>query len=136
MELCSTKIKINRANINEKVPFKALPQIAARLEEKVDALTETVDKQFQGLTIQAAPQQEEMVTIQSVSTTLYLSVSGVCALVQQRRIPCYKSGQNLLFLPLELRNWLTTNHRTGQQSIEEQLEELSKDMRRSARGRK
>ena len=68
--------------MNEKVPFEALPQIAARLEEKVNALTETVDKLFQGLTIQPAPQQEEMVTIQSASSILHLSVSRVRALVQ------------------------------------------------------
>ena len=35
--------------MKEIIPFEAVPQIVARLEEKLDALTETVTKLFQRL---------------------------------------------------------------------------------------
>jgi len=76
-----------------------MPQIMARLEEKVDALTETVGKLLQGAMapmVVTAP--EEMVTVKDAASILRLSVSRVYALVQEGRIPCYKPGRNLLFL--------------------------------------
>lgn len=112
-------------------------QIMARLEEKVDALTETVCKLLQGAMapmVVTAP--EEMVTVKDAASILRLSVSRVYALVQEGRIPCYKPGRNLLFLPSELRKWMAEGLRKGQPSIEEQMEQMTKGMRNSAKDRR
>lgn len=114
-----------------------MPQIMARLEEKVDALTETVGKLLQGVMapmVVTAP--EEMVTVKDAASILRLSVSRVYALVQEGRIPCYKPGRNLLFLPSELRMWMAEGLRKGQPSIEEQMEQMTKGMRNSAKDRR
>lgn len=114
-----------------------MPQIMARLEEKVDALTETVGKLLQGATapmVVTAP--EEMVTVKDAASILRLSVSRVYALVQEGRIPCYKPGRNLLFLPSELRKWMAEGLRKGQPSIEEQMAQMTKGMRNSAKDRR
>ena len=53
----------------EKPTFEAMPQIMARLEEKVDALTETVGKLLQGAMapmVVTAP--EEMVTVKDAAS--------------------------------------------------------------------
>ncbi|WP_217939456.1 helix-turn-helix domain-containing protein [Duncaniella muris] len=121
----------------EKPTFEAMPQIMARLEEKVDALTETVGKLLQGAMapmVVTAP--EEMVTVKDAASILSLSVSRVYALVQEGRIPCYKPGRNLLFLPSELRKWMAEGLRKGQPSIEEQMEQMTKGMRNSAKDRR
>ena len=121
----------------EKPTFEAMPQIMARLEEKVDALTETVGKLLQGAMapmVVTAP--EEMVTVKDAASILRLSVSRVYALVQEGRIPCYKPGRNLLFLPSELRRWMAEGLRKGQPSIEEQMEQMNKGMRNSAKDRR
>ncbi|WP_304649328.1 helix-turn-helix domain-containing protein [uncultured Duncaniella sp.] len=121
----------------EKPTFEAMPQIMARLEEKVDALTETVGKLLQGVMapmVVTAP--EEMVTVKDAASILRLSVSRVYALVQEGRIPCYKPGRNLLFLPSELRKWMAEGLRKGQPSIEEQMEQMTKGMRNSAKDRR
>lgn len=121
----------------EKPTFEAMPQIMARLEEKVDALTETVGKLLQGAMapmVVTAP--EEMVTVKDAASILRLSVSRVYALVQEGRIPCYKPGRNLLFLPSELRKWMAEGLRKGQPSIEEQMEQMTKGMRNSAKDRR
>jgi len=121
----------------EKPTFEAMPQIMARLEEKVDALTETVGKLLQGAMapmVVTAP--EEMVTVKDAASILRLSVSRVYALVQEGRIPCYKPGRNLLFLPSELRMWMAEGLRKGQSSIEEQMEQMNKGMRNSAKDRR
>lgn len=121
----------------EKPTFEAIPQIMARLEEKVDALTETVGKLLQGAMapmVVTAP--EEMVTVKDAASILRLSVSRVYALVQEGRIPCYKPGRNLLFLPSELRMWMAEGLRKGQPSIEEQMEQMTKGMRNSAKDRR
>ncbi|WP_217961519.1 MULTISPECIES: helix-turn-helix domain-containing protein [Bacteroidales] len=121
----------------EKPTFEAMPQIMARLEEKVDALTETVGKLLQGAMapmVVTAP--EEMVTVKDAASILRLSVSRVYALVQEGRIPCYKPGRNLLFLPSELRQWMAEGLRKGQPSIEEQMEQMTKGMRNSAKDRR
>ncbi|WP_304365891.1 helix-turn-helix domain-containing protein [uncultured Duncaniella sp.] len=121
----------------EKPTFEAMPQIMARLEEKVDALTETVGKLLQGAMapmVVTAP--EEMVTVKDAASILRLSVSRVYALVQEGRIPCYKPGRNLLFLPSELRMWMAEGLRKGQPSIEEQMEQMNKGMRNSAKDRR
>ncbi|WP_300912451.1 helix-turn-helix domain-containing protein [Duncaniella muris] len=121
----------------EKPTFEAMPQIMARLEEKVDALTETVGKLLQGAMapmVVTAP--EEMVTVKDAASILRLSVSRVYALVQEGRIPCYKPGRNLLFLPSELRKWMAEGLRKGQPSIEEQMEQMNKGMRNSAKDRR
>lgn len=100
--------------------FEAMPQNVARLEEKVDALTETVNKLSQHIfSLKASAKDEEMICVDEASKLLHLSPSRIYALVQEGRIPCYKPGRNLLFLPSELRRWLTDNRRTGQPSVEE-----------------
>ena len=116
--------------MNNKITFEAMPLIVARLEEKLDALTETVGKLFQCLSPPTRDKPEEMVAI------LHLSVSRVRALVQEGRVPCYKPGRNLLFLPSELRRWLSDSQRKGQPSIEEQMAMMTKGMRNSAKGRR
>ena len=80
--------------------FEAMPQNVARLEEKVDALTETVNKLSQHiLSLKASAKDEEMICVDEASKLLHLSPSRIYALVQEGRIPCYKPGRNLLFLP-------------------------------------
>lgn len=122
--------------MKEIIPFEAVPQIVARLEEKLDALTETVTKLFQRLYSPPAEDTEEMVTIKVAAEILHLSVSRVRALVQDGHVPCYKPGRNLLFLPSELRRWLLDSKRRGQSSIEEQMAMMTKGMRNSAKGRR
>ena len=116
---------------------EAMPQNVARLEDKVDALTETVNKLSQHIfSLKASAKDEEMICVEDASKLLHLSPSRIYALVQEGRIPCYKPGRNLLFLPSELRRWLTDNRRTGQSSVEEQIESLTKGMHNSARERR
>lgn len=122
--------------MKEIIPFEAVPQIVARLEEKLDALTETVTKLFQRLYSPAQEDPEEMVTIKVAAEILHLSVSRVRALVQDGRVPCYKPGKNLLFLPSELRRWLSDSKRRGQSSIEEQIAMITKGMHNSTKGRR
>lgn len=122
--------------MKETIPFEAVPQIVARLEEKLDALTETVTKLFQRQYSPPSEEPEEMVTIKVAAEILHLSVSRVRALVQDGRVPCYKPGRNLLFLPSELRRWLSDSKRRGQSSIEEQMAMMTKGMRNSAKGRR
>ena len=117
--------------------FEATPQNVARLEEKVDALTETVGKLLQGAMapmVVTAP--EEMVTVKDAASILRLSVSRVYTLVQEGRIPCFKPGRNMLFLPSELRKWMAEGLRKGQPSIEEHMEQMTKGMRNSAKDRR
>ena len=113
-----------------------MPQIVARLEDKLDALTETVTKLITWFTAPPPDKPEEMVTIKVAANILHLSISRVRALVQEGRVPCYKPGRNLLFLPSELRRWLSDSKRRGQSSIEEQMAMMTKGMRNSAKGRR
>ena len=114
-----------------------MPQIMARLEEKVDALTETVAKLLQGaMPPMVVSSPEEMVTVKEAANILKLSISRVYALVQEGRIPCYKPGRNLLFLPSELRKWMAEGLRKGQPSIEEQMTLMTRGMRNSAKDRR
>ena len=122
--------------MNNKITFEAMPLIVARLEEKLDALTETVGKLFQCLSPPTRDKPEEMVAIKEAANILHLSVSRVRALVQEGRVPCYKPGRNLLFLTSELRSWLSDSQRKGQPSIEEQMAMMTKGMRNSAKGRR
>lgn len=113
-----------------------MPQIVARVEEKLDALTENVAKLMTRLVLPPCDKVEEMVGIDVAAKILHLSVSRVRALVQEGRVPCYKPGRNLLFLPSELRLWLAEGQRKGQPSLEEQMARLTKGMRNSAKGRR
>lgn len=119
------------------IHFEEMPQWMAQLDEKVDALTETVRQLYQELAkVPAAPAApEQMVTIQQAAQILQLSVSRVRTLVQEGRVPCYKPGRNLLFRPSELHQWLTDSRRKGQPSIAEQMEALSKGMRNRNKGK-
>lgn len=113
-----------------------MPQIVARLEDKLDALTETVTKLVTWFTAPPHDKPEEMVTINEAAKILHLSVSRVRALVQEGRMPCYKPGRNLLFLPSELHRWLSDGQRKGQPSVEEQMAMMTNGMRRTAKGRR
>lgn len=113
-----------------------MPQIVARLEDKLDALTETVTKLVTWFTSPPPDKPEEMVTIKEAAKILHLSVSRVRALVQEGRVPCYKPGRNLLFLPSELHRWLSDSQRKGQPSVEEQMAIMTNGMRRTAKGRR
>lgn len=114
-----------------------MPQIMARLEKKVDALTETVGKLLQSaMAPMAVTPPEEMVAVKEAAEILKLSVSRVYALVQEGRVPCYKPGRNLLFLPSELRKWMSEGLRKGQSSVEEQMAQMTKGMRNSAKDRR
>ena len=105
-----------------------MPQLMAQLDEKVDALTETVRQLYQELNkIPAPPAVPEQI--------LQLSVSRVRTLVQEGRVPCYKPGRNLLFRPSELHLWLADSRRKGQPSLAEQMEALSKGMRNRNKGK-
>lgn len=83
--------------MNNKITFEAMPLIVARLEEKLDALTETVGKLFQCLSPPTCDKPEEMVAITEAANILHLSVSRVRALVQEGRVPCYKPGEIYYF---------------------------------------
>lgn len=123
--------------MNETPTLEAMPQIVVRLEKKVDALTETVGKLLQSTkTATAVTRPEETVAVKDAAAILRLSVSRVYALVQEGRIPCYKPGRNLLFLPSELRKWMSDGMRKGQPSVEEQMEAMTKGMRNSAKDRR
>ena len=119
------------------IHFEEMPQWMAQLDEKLDALAETVRQLYQELAkFPAAPAApEQMVTIQQAAQILQLSVSRVRTLVQEGRVPCYKPGRNLLFRPSELHQWLTDSRRKGQPSIAEQVEALSKGMRNRNKGK-
>lgn len=113
-----------------KISFETMPQVLAQLEEKVDALTEAVSNLSEKLgKVQSTPEQEKMVTVTEAAKIVKLSVSRVRTLVQEGVIPCYKPGRNLLFLPSELYSWMSESRKTGQPSIEEQMEKLSRGMR-------
>lgn len=122
--------------MDKTISFEAMPQIVARLEDKLDALTETVTKLITWFTAPPPDKPEEMVTIKEAAKILHLSVSRVRALVQEDRVPCYKPGRNLLFLPSELRRWLSDSQRKGQPSVEEQMAIMTNGMRRTAKGRR
>ena len=112
-------------------------QIVARLEEKVDAMNKTVGKlQQSAMAPMAVTSPEEMVAVKEAANILKLSLSRVYALVQEGRIPCYKPGRNLLFLPSELRKWMSEGIRKGQPSIVEQMAQMTKDIRNSAKDRR
>lgn len=113
-----------------------MPQNMARLEDKVDALTELVTNLSAQLHARTAkPPGEEFIGTEIACEILHLSSSRIYALVQEGRIPFYKPGKNLLFLKSELLEWLRQSRRNGQLSIEEQMQAMTKGMRNSAKGR-
>lgn len=83
--------------MNNKISFEALPQIVARLEEKLDALTETVIKLFQSITAPPPKNQEEMVAINEAANILHLSVSRVRALYRKGVFPVINRGETCFF---------------------------------------
>lgn len=112
--------------------IEAMPQNMARLEEKVDALTELVAKLSAQLTAADKSPAEDFIGTESACEILHLSSSRIYALVQEGRIPFYKPGKSLLFLKSELLDWLKQSRRNGLQSIEEQMAAMTKGMRNSA----
>lgn len=74
-----------------------MPQNMARLEEKVDALTELVAKLSAQLTAADKPPAEDFIGTESACEILHLSSSRIYALVQEGRIPLYKPGKSLLW---------------------------------------
>lgn len=115
--------------------FEAMPQNMARLEEKVDALTEIVTKLSAEMARPAAPPTEDFIGTEEACEILHLSTSRIYALAQKGRIPFYKPGKSLLFLKSELLEWLKQSGRKGQPSIEEQMEAMTLGMKNSARRR-
>lgn len=116
--------------------IEAMPQNMARLEDKVDALTELVTNLSAQLHARTAkPPSEEFIGTETACEILHLSNSRIYALVQDGRIPFYKPGKNLLFLKSELLEWLRQSRRNGQLSIDEQMQAMTKGMRNSAKGR-
>lgn len=79
-----------------------MPQNMARLEEKVDALTELVAKLSAQLTAADKPPVEDFIGTESACEILHLSSSRIYALVQEGRIPFYKPGKSLLFLKIRV----------------------------------
>lgn len=113
-----------------------MPQNMARLEDKVDALTELVTNLSAQLNVRnAKPPSEEFIGTETACEILHLSSSRIYALVQEGRLPFYKPGKNLLFLKSELLDWLRQSRRNGQLSIDEQMQAMTKGMRNSAKGR-
>lgn len=118
------------------ISFEAMPQLLGQLDEKVDALTAKIEELSRNLSNPNPIKKEELVGINIAAKILHLSESRVHALVQEGRLPYYKPGRKLLFLPSELQKWLLDGKRTGQPSIETQMESMSKGMRNSAKGRR
>ena len=118
------------------ISFEAMPQLLGQLDEKVDALTAKIEELSRNLSNPNPIKKEELVGINMAAKILHLSESRVHALVQEGRLPYYKPGRKLLFLPSELQKWLLDGKRTGQPSIETQIESMSKGMRNSAKGRR
>ena len=119
------------------ISFEAMPQLLGQLGEKVDALTAKIEELSHNLNNpHPLKKEEELVGINIAAKILHLSESRVHALVQEGRLPYYKPGRKLLFLPSELQKWLLDGKRTGQPSIETQMESMLKGMRNSAKGRR
>lgn len=105
-----------------------------RLEEKVDALTELVNKLIDSLSAKEPKDtSEKFIETEEACEILHLSTSRLYALVREGRIPCYKPGKELKFLQSELIDWMKQSRRKGQQSFEERMEEMTKGMRNSSR---
>lgn len=118
---------------NQPITIEAMPQNMARLEDKVDALTELVARLSALLSAGAdKPPSEDFIGTETACEILHLSSSRIYALVQEGRIPFYKPGKSLLFLKSELLDWLKQSRRNGQQSIDEQMAAMTKGMRNSA----
>lgn len=108
----------------------------ARLEDKVDALTELITTLSKNLVKESEkPPAESFIGTEEAKNILHLSTSRIYALVSEGRIPFYKPGKSLLFLKSELLDWLKQSHRKGQLSIEEQMAAMTKGMHNSAKGR-
>lgn len=123
--------------MKQNISFEAMPLILGQLDEKVDALTAKIDELFQNLSNPIPiKKEEEMVGINMAAKILHLSESRVHALVQEGRLPYYKPGRKLLFLPSELQKWIIEGKHFGQPSMEEQMEILTKGMKNSAKGRR
>lgn len=123
--------------MKQNISFEAMPLILGQLDEKVDALTAKIDELFQNLSNPIPiKREEEMVGINMAAKILHLSESRVHALVQEGRLPYYKPGRKLLFLPSELQKWIIEGKHFGPPSMEEQMEILTKGMKNSAKGRR
>lgn len=73
-----------------------MPQNMARLEEKVDALTELVAKISAQLTAANKPPAEDFIGTESACEILHLSSSRIYALVQEGRIPFYTRQKSVV----------------------------------------
>ncbi len=122
--------------IQQNYSFEAMPQSLGRLEEKVEALTILVNKLTDALSVKEPKDtSEKFIGTEEACGILHLSTSHLYSLVQDGRILYYKPGKKLRFLQSELIDWMKQSRRDGQQSIEEQMAEITKGMRNSSQKR-
>ena len=90
-------------NENNRPSFDGLPQSVAELHDKIDRLTETVEKL--AIAIGTNP-QNELMTVEDVSAMLCKSVSTIYTMTSEHRIPYRKQGNKLYFIRKEITAWL------------------------------
>lgn len=90
-------------NENNSPSFDGLPQSVAELHDKIDRLTETVEKL--AIAIGTKP-QNELMTVEDVSAMLCKSVSTIYTMTSEHRIPYRKQGNKLYFIRKEITAWL------------------------------
>ena len=90
-------------NENNRPSFDGLPQSVAELHDKIDRLTETVEKL--AIAIGTKP-QNELMTVEDVSAMLCKSVSTIYTMTSEHRIPYRKQGNKLYFIRKEITAWL------------------------------
>lgn len=90
-------------NENNRPSFDGLPQSVAELHDKIDRLTETVERL--AIAIGTKP-QNELMTVEDVSAMLCKSVSTIYTMTSEHRIPYRKQGNKLYFIRKEITAWL------------------------------
>ncbi|MCC8118805.1 MAG: helix-turn-helix domain-containing protein [Bacteroidales bacterium] len=106
--------------MNKTTPtFESLPQCVARIEEKLDAVAMAVE----ALALKNFPKtacnckREEFIKTKDACKLLGLSRSRVRCLAEQRLIPFYKPGRDLLFKASELTAWIASSSHPAPHSL-------------------